>query len=33
MLDTAFGENLSTRISPVRTDPWTLGGSEKEEKA
>lgn len=33
VLDTAFGENLSTRISPVRTDPWTLGGSEKEEKA
>ncbi|MFD6199564.1 Nif3-like dinuclear metal center hexameric protein [Mycobacteriaceae bacterium NPDC060252] len=33
VLDTEFGEKLPTRISPVRTDPWTLGGPEKEERA
>jgi len=32
VLDTEFGEKLTTRISPVRTDPWTLGGPEKEEQ-
>ncbi|MGH3726778.1 MAG: Nif3-like dinuclear metal center hexameric protein [Mycobacterium sp.] len=25
VLDTEFGEKLTTRISSVRTDPWTLG--------
>ena len=33
VLDNEFGEKLPTRISPVRTDPWTLGGPEKEDKA
>lgn len=30
VLDTEFGEKLPTRISPIRTDPWTLSGPEKE---
>ncbi|MBB4855617.1 dinuclear metal center YbgI/SA1388 family protein [Mycobacteroides chelonae] len=32
VLDNEFGEKLPTRISPVRTDPWTLGCPEKEEQ-
>ncbi|MEU9807699.1 Nif3-like dinuclear metal center hexameric protein [Mycobacterium sp. NPDC050853] len=30
VLDAEFAEKLTTRISPIRTDPWTLGGPEKE---
>jgi putative NIF3 family GTP cyclohydrolase 1 type 2 len=25
VLDTEFGKKLTTKISPIRTDPWTLG--------
>lgn len=32
VLDNEFGAKLPTRISPVRTDPWTLGCPEKEEQ-
>ncbi|OHT86642.1 Nif3-like dinuclear metal center hexameric protein [Mycobacteroides saopaulense] len=32
VLDNEFGAKLPIRISPVRTDPWTLGCPEKEEQ-
>ncbi|ORB53602.1 Nif3-like dinuclear metal center hexameric protein [Mycobacteroides saopaulense] len=32
VIDNEFGAKLPIRISPVRTDPWTLGCPEKEEQ-